>query len=127
MYGDFEASGSATSTTTNNTDTTTTTNNNTTTTDNTTTNDTNDTNDDSSNSTTVGTARRPTSPASSNKHVQLVQSSHGLGLTWRSSSRHHNPASASVSCLSCTCWWYSLCTFQYRQHDEQTCSGHFDC
>ena len=22
-----------------------------------------------------------------------------------------------------TCWWYSLCTFQYRPHDEQTGSG----
>ena len=27
----------------------------------------------------------------------------------------------------CTCWWYSLCTFQYRQHYEQTGSDHFDC
>ena len=27
----------------------------------------------------------------------------------------------------CTCWWYSLCTFQYRQHYEKTCSDHFDC
>ena len=22
--------------------------------------------------------------------------------------------------------WYSLCNFQYRQHDETTCSDHFD-
>jgi hypothetical protein len=28
---------------------------------------------------------------------------------------------------SCTCWWYSLCNFQYRQHYENTCSDHFDC
>ena len=26
-----------------------------------------------------------------------------------------------------TCWWYSLCNFQYRQHYEQTCSYNFDC
>jgi len=29
--------------------------------------------------------------------------------------------------LCYTCWWYSLCTFQYRQHYEQTGSDHFDC
>jgi hypothetical protein len=27
----------------------------------------------------------------------------------------------------CTCWWYSLCNFQYRQHYENTCSYNFDC
>jgi hypothetical protein len=26
-----------------------------------------------------------------------------------------------------TCWWYSLCNFQYRQHYENTCSDHVDC
>ena len=26
-------------------------------------------------------------------------------------------------CLYYTCWWYSLCNFQYRQHYENTCSG----
>jgi hypothetical protein len=26
-----------------------------------------------------------------------------------------------------TCWWYSLCNFQYRQHYEHTCSDHLDC
>ena len=26
-----------------------------------------------------------------------------------------------------TCWWYSLCNFQYRQHYENTCSYNFDC
>ena len=26
-----------------------------------------------------------------------------------------------------TCWWYSLCTFQYRQHYEHTCSYNFEC
>jgi hypothetical protein len=26
-----------------------------------------------------------------------------------------------------TCWWYSLCTFQYRQQYEKTGSDHFDC
>ena len=26
-----------------------------------------------------------------------------------------------------TCWWYSLCTFQYRQHYENTGSYHFEC
>jgi hypothetical protein len=26
-------------------------------------------------------------------------------------------------CLYCTCWWYSLCNFQYRQHDEHTMLG----
>ena len=26
-----------------------------------------------------------------------------------------------------TCWWYSLCTFQSRQHDENTGSDHVDC
>ena len=24
--------------------------------------------------------------------------------------------------IYCTCWWYSLCNFQYRQHYENTCS-----
>ena len=28
---------------------------------------------------------------------------------------------------SCTCWWYSLCNFQYRQHYENTCSYNFEC
>ena len=28
---------------------------------------------------------------------------------------------------SCTCWWYSLCNFQYRQHYENTCSYNVDC
>ena len=26
-----------------------------------------------------------------------------------------------------TCWWYSLCNFQYRQHYENTCSYNVDC
>ena len=26
-----------------------------------------------------------------------------------------------------TCWWYSLCNFQYRQYYENTGSDHFDC
>jgi hypothetical protein len=26
-----------------------------------------------------------------------------------------------------TCWWYSLCNFQYRQHYENTCSYNLDC
>jgi hypothetical protein len=26
-----------------------------------------------------------------------------------------------------TCWWYSLCNFQYRQHDEHTGPYHVDC
>jgi hypothetical protein len=26
-----------------------------------------------------------------------------------------------------TCWLYSLCNFQYRQHSENTCSYNFDC
>ena len=26
-----------------------------------------------------------------------------------------------------TCWWYSLCNFQYRQQYEHTCSYNFDC
>ena len=29
--------------------------------------------------------------------------------------------------LDCTCWWYSLCNFQCRQHYEHSCSDHFDC
>jgi hypothetical protein len=29
--------------------------------------------------------------------------------------------------IYCTCWWYSLCNFQYRQHYENTCSYNFDC
>ena len=29
--------------------------------------------------------------------------------------------------ICCTCWWYSLCDFQYRQHYDHTCSYHFDC
>jgi len=30
-------------------------------------------------------------------------------------------------CLYYTCWWYSLCNFQYRQHHENTGSYNFDC
>ena len=26
-----------------------------------------------------------------------------------------------------SCWWYSLCNFQYRQQYEKTCWDHFDC
>ena len=26
-----------------------------------------------------------------------------------------------------TCWWYSLCNVQYRQHYENTCSYNVDC
>ena len=29
--------------------------------------------------------------------------------------------------LCYTCWWYSLCNFQYRQHYENTCSYNVDC
>ena len=32
------------------------------------------------------------------------------------------PPSPSTWSLCCTCWWYSLCNFQYRQHYETTCS-----
>ena len=28
---------------------------------------------------------------------------------------------------SCTCWWYSLCNFQYRQQFENTCSYNVEC
>ena len=28
--------------------------------------------------------------------------------------------------LYCTCWWYSLCNFQYRQHCENTCWDHVE-
>ena len=28
--------------------------------------------------------------------------------------------------LDDTCWWYSLCNFQYRPHYENTGSDHFD-
>ena len=27
----------------------------------------------------------------------------------------------------CTCWWYSLCNFQYRSLYENTCSYNFEC
>ena len=27
----------------------------------------------------------------------------------------------------CTCWWYSLCNFQYRSLYEKTCSYNFEC
>ena len=39
------------------------------------------------------------------------------------------PATASVReiCIYCTCWWYSLCNFQYRQQYENTCSYNFEC
>ena len=30
-------------------------------------------------------------------------------------------------CLYYTCWWYSLCHFQYRQQSEKTCSYNFEC
>ena len=30
-------------------------------------------------------------------------------------------------CIYCTCWLYSLCNFQYRQHYEHSCSYNFDC
>jgi hypothetical protein len=29
--------------------------------------------------------------------------------------------------LCCTCWWYSLCNFQYRPHYEHTGSYNFEC
>ena len=29
--------------------------------------------------------------------------------------------------MYCTCWWYSLCNFQYRQHYEHTGSYNLDC
>ena len=29
--------------------------------------------------------------------------------------------------LYCTCWWYSLCNFQYRSYYAHTCSYNFDC
>ena len=29
--------------------------------------------------------------------------------------------------LYCTCWWYSLCHFQYRSYYEQIGSDHLDC
>jgi hypothetical protein len=28
--------------------------------------------------------------------------------------------------IYCTCWWYSLCNFQYRQHYENTFSYNFE-
>ena len=30
-------------------------------------------------------------------------------------------------CLYDTCWLYSLCNFQYRQHYENTCLYNFEC
>ena len=30
-------------------------------------------------------------------------------------------------CLYYTCWWYSLCNFQYRQHYEHTGPYNVDC
>jgi len=30
-------------------------------------------------------------------------------------------------CIYCTCWLYSLCNFQYRQHYENSCSYNFEC
>ena len=37
------------------------------------------------------------------------------------------PIEAAVYVKSCTCWWYSLCTFQYRHHYENTRTCHFEC
>ena len=40
-------------------------------------------------------------------------------------SQPENPS--KQPCKSCTCWWYSLCTFQYRQHYENTRTCRFEC
>ena len=53
------------------------------------------------------------------------------GPLWSKKKKRH----ASTSTLGqvrktsvyCTCWWYSLCNFQYRQHYENTCSYNVEC
>jgi hypothetical protein len=42
---------------------------------------------------------------------------------------HMHAVLAAVRKISvyCTCWWYSLCNFQYRQHYENTCSYNVEC
>ena len=37
------------------------------------------------------------------------------------------PKQATHRRKSCTCWWYSLCHFQYRQQYEKTCLYNFEC
>ena len=48
-----------------------------------------------------------------------------LALQTMLSMRHVGPV--RVIGLYDTCWWYSLCHLEYRQHYEQTCSYNFDC
>jgi len=36
------------------------------------------------------------------------------------------PVVAGTWSLCCTCWWYSLCNFQYRSLYKNTCSNNFD-
>ena len=36
-------------------------------------------------------------------------------------------AGAGKISVYCTCWWYSLCNFQYRSLYENTCSYNVDC
>ena len=48
---------------------------------------------------------------------------HPCGEHWRSATHHH----VREICLYCTCWWYSLGTFQYRQQYENTGPYNFDC
>ena len=46
-------------------------------------------------------------------------------LEQRERSRARDPV--REICICYTCWWYSLCTFQYRSLYENTCSYNFDC
>jgi len=39
----------------------------------------------------------------------------------------HHPTVDNQVRNYCTCWWYFLCNFQYRQHYEKAYSDHFDC
>jgi hypothetical protein len=50
------------------------------------------------------------------------------GVVGDCSSRHaHSIPWVRETCLYYTCWWYSLCNFQYRPHYENTCSYNVDC
>ena len=51
-------------------------------------------------------------------------------VSWRkgrSRVSRRRPLTMPAVRLYVTCWWYSWCNFQYRQHYENTCSDHFDC
>ena len=72
---------------------------------------------------TRNTARTTTTPiaaliADARLPTATTATALNTGGVWTRVTWSATEATVRESCLCCTCWWYSLCTFQYRPHCE---------